>query len=108
MPPRSCIVDSATEFTPTVDGANSRAATTQYRSPTAEVSAELSTSARPSRATGLILNRDRHTDRPLRPAGGTTFSSTRTPPDYPGRSVRPPRPGGSIAPCPRLPQVPTP
>ena len=52
MPPSSAIVESATEFTPTVAGANSRAATTQYRSPTAEVSAELSTSARPSRAPG--------------------------------------------------------
>ncbi len=57
MPPSSCIVDSATELTPTVAGANRRAATTQYSSPTAEVSPELSTSASPSRATGLILPR---------------------------------------------------
>ena len=75
MPPSSCIVDSATELTPTVAGANRRAATTQYSSPTAEVSPELSTSASPSRATGLILPRrsaagDPGRGEPRRPAGG--------------------------------------
>jgi hypothetical protein len=53
-PPSSIIVDSATELTPTTAGSNSRAATTQYSSPTAEVSPELNTSASPSRNTGLI------------------------------------------------------
>jgi succinate-semialdehyde dehydrogenase / glutarate-semialdehyde dehydrogenase len=104
MPPSSCIVESATELTPTVAGANSRAATTQYSSPTAEVSPELSTKARPSRATGLILatfirpespDGENRANRPPRPAGGTTFSSTRTRAPY-CRGLRPPGRGGSI------------
>jgi succinate-semialdehyde dehydrogenase / glutarate-semialdehyde dehydrogenase len=91
-------------LTPTVAGANSRAATTQYSSPTAEVSPELSTSARPSRATGLILATfirpemtagENRANRPARPAGGTSFSSTRTRAPY-RRGLRPPGRGGSI------------
>ena len=39
-------------------------------------------------------------NRASRPAGRVTFSSTRTSPDYPTRTVRPPRPGGSIGACP--------
>jgi hypothetical protein len=50
--PRRPSVETIVALTPTISGVNTRAATTQYRSPTAEESAELRTSAMPSRFCG--------------------------------------------------------
>ena len=52
MPSRPS-VETSVALTPTTSGLNIRAATTQYRSPTADEIAELRTSAIPSRLCGL-------------------------------------------------------
>ena len=52
MMPSRPSVDTTVALIPTVVGSNIRAATTQYSKPTAEETAELSTSAMPSRLCG--------------------------------------------------------